>query len=184
MTLALVSRYNLIKFIGLDCLITKRSYMQQKDWLTYAGSLTEKMEAEGGQPIRVDLRRQGMAPLFAREQVWLNQSSRKWGWVREVELSVNEQPWIVARTVVPYLTLKHKALRLKMLKQKPLGPVLFGSLSAYRGKMTLKQVDAVDWMELNTEHPLWFRESLFSIDGFPLLVSELFLPENPVYGKN
>ncbi|MCO7224532.1 chorismate lyase [Pleionea sp. CnH1-48] len=156
--------------------------MSRHDWLTEPGSLTALMEHECGAPIQVKLCRQRMASVQRREREWLDLPAREWALIREVELmNPAGHRWVWARTVVPLSTLKGAAGRLRLLKEQPLGPTLFNRLNAVRVAMNLEvtQYNPVKQEEANQR--LWQRRSLFNMPSGQLLVSEIFLPDNPVY---
>lgn len=157
--------------------------MQQKDWLTYRGSLTEQMEAASGQPLSVKVIRQGISATSSIEKATLNLGVREWAWVREVELGFEDKCWVTARTVVPYSVFQSPIRRLALLKDKPLGPLLFNKLGAIRESMDVTALRYVAWQKRTYEQDLWSRRSIFMVYQRPLLVQEVFLPDNPIYDR-
>ncbi len=158
--------------------------MHPSQWLNYYGSLTEEMQQASSAPIRVKVLRQGTYPIFDDERATLDLPTQRWAWIREVQLLGNNRPWLLARTVIPMTTLKGRANRLKLLGSKPLGPVLFNRLGAERVSIAFEQVHEIAWQPNSSIDALWCRQSIFKIDQEPLLLKEIFLPENPVYQKN
>ncbi|NVK89285.1 MAG: chorismate lyase [Gammaproteobacteria bacterium] len=151
------------------------------EWLTFAGSLTEKMEQFSQQKMQVALLRQGHQQLSSDELSTLQLKPRQWGWVREVELSFQAKPWVLARTVIPQSLMSSVAGRLRLLGDKPLGPVLFNGLKAQRRVIDFFQVKALHWSQQRWSQPLWCRRSLFYLDQRALLLKEVFLPAHPLY---
>ena len=155
--------------------------MKKNSWLTDEGSLTLLMEKCNQGPIDVHVNQAGFAPTQVEERRWLNLKQRQWAFLREVELyGKNQQLWLWARTIIPKSTLRGRANRLKMLKAKPLGPLLFKKLGAHRIFMELEH-KACHHPVSSQGQKLWHRRSLFLLSEGPLLVTEIFLPDNPVY---
>ncbi len=157
--------------------------MLDKSWLTFRGSLTEKMEEASGRPIKVQVTAQGMGPVSEEERRCLGLLQREWAWIREVELSIDSVPWLLARTIVPRHSLVGELRRIKLLGEKPLGPLLFNRLRAERCDIDFTEVDQVPWMKRRFAQSLWCRRSLFYVQHRPLLLKELFLPDHPLYGQ-
>ncbi|WP_144392935.1 chorismate--pyruvate lyase family protein [Pleionea sediminis] len=154
-----------------------------QDWLTFRGSLTEKMEQVSGSPMSVKILNQGMLPIYSEERAFLNLSERQWGWVREVELSFDGVPWVLARTVIPQKSLVKNIRRITLLRDKPLGPLLFHRLNAQRCEIDFERVNSTSWTHHIAQNLLWCRRSTFLIQQKILLLRELFLPSHPVYGN-
>lgn len=157
--------------------------MVSHEWLTFRGSLTEKMEQASGKPMTVKLLHQGVRPLFQEERSCLAIKPRQWGWIREVELSFDKKPWVLARTVIPLYAMTKQLRRVTLLGNRPLGPLLFSHLKAERCDIEFEKVVSTNWTGECIETPLWCRRSLFFIHQSPLLLRELFLPNHPVYGN-
>lgn len=159
--------------------------MEHINWLSFTGSLTEKMEQQSGHAMTVELLSQGMAPVYKEERQLLKLLPREWAWVRAVKLYLGGEPWVVARTVVPPYSFQGEVNRLKLLKNKPLGPLLFHRLNAKRCDIAFERVQQAHWstglQQQRFADPLWCRRSLFYVNHQPLLLRELFLPEHPVY---
>lgn len=127
--------------------------------------------------LTVELLWQGESELSADEQQWLGASAR--GWVREVCLRGDGQPWLLARSVAP-LTAVGLVNGLRQLGDAPLGDWLFGAQAARRRR--LQPLPAAVAMPLLVSAPatLWGRRSLFVDEqGESLLVSEWLLAAYP-----
>ncbi len=110
-----------------------------------------------------------------------------WTWVREVQLLCSDRPWVFARTLIPPPTLNGRGRRLTRLGTRPLGEVLFADPGAHRGPVEIARIVAGQTLHqraftgfVEPPDPIWGRRSVFRIDGRPLLVCEIFLPNLPV----
>lgn len=126
---------------------------------------------------------QGWGRALRSEAVLLGMRRGETSIVREVELLVDEVPWVFARTIIPASSLRGPAKQLTMLGTRPLGAVLFAEPKAERLVMEIASLNtrhnlfnkAVSSLE-TTPGQLWGRRTLFNLAGSPLLVNELFLP--------
>jgi len=101
-----------------------------------------------------------------------------------------EELWMFARTVIPLETLTGSAQRLAKIDKKPIGKILFGRNGAVRKTL---QVDRIDPSQVKTNRfnfahfkgkenfDLWRRRSIFELETGPILISEIFLPNCPIY---
>lgn len=152
-----------------------------RPWLNEPGSLTRRLRymAGGAFTVRVCTERWGRPWLDERRRLGL--TPRRRAWLREVVLGCGEQPWIVARSVMPEPTLGGPLRRLRGLGARPLGSVLFGHYAVVRGPIEVARLDdgdalAVRAAGLGGQPGEWARRSVFRIGGRPLLVTEVFLP--------
>ncbi len=153
-----------------------------RDWLLDAGSLTKRLMAISDGKFRVQLLRQGYLPALAVERQELDLEQRHWPFVREVLLRCHDVPWVFARTLIPTATLQGRARALTHLGTRPLGAVLFSDPQVRRGPIAVSRLRANTLGIGGVPNPeLWGRRSLFYLAGMPLLVSEYFLPECPMY---
>lgn len=153
-----------------------------RPWLLDRGSLTRRLiQASDGQ-FRVKLLRQGHQPATDLERDALQLEQRSWPFLREVALLCHEQPWVFARTVIPAETLQGPARALTRLGTKPLGAVLFNDPNVRRGPIAVYRLDAARVsQDFASDGIIWGRQSVFYLYGKPLLVSEYFLHECPMY---
>ena len=155
-----------------------------RSWLLDTSSLTQRLithchgqfqvevlDESWGRPAPGELQTLGMKPgTFAR--------------IRQVRLLCDGVPWVFARTVIPYKTLKGPVRRLKMLGNRSLGEVLFADKSMSRGELEIAGITEGDYLYrtatqglANKSPVIWGRRSVFSLSGKPLLVNEIFLPD-------
>jgi len=153
--------------------------------LTEQGSLTELMkELMGASPV-LKCMTEGRGRVNREEQQLLAIPPRQMAHVREITMGTAQNDWLFARTIIPTKTLKNGAKRLSQMKGVPLGKVLFGQMKAQRTQMRLDLVfvDEVGLEDLGIaiDFPLWQRRSVFQLNTGPLLITEIFLPDCPVY---
>jgi len=103
--------------------------------------------------------------------------------VREVELLCDEVPQVFARTLMPAVSLTGAARRLALLRDRPLGAVLFAAPHPRRERVQIARfLPRHRLYDVATGHlrrkpvDVWGRRTLFRYAGKPILVNELFLP--------
>lgn len=138
-------------------------------WLTEQNSLTKRFMCHC-QNLSVTLQREEFVTREAiqEERCLLPLCSRYW--LREVILSGDGRAWLMARTVMPESTLSGPEEKLRCLGNTPLGQVLFSSPALTR-----------DFIEYGQVASLWARRSRLCLSEKPLLLTELFLPDAPLY---
>ena len=148
-------------------------------WVASTDSLTARLIVAGGEKqFRVRLLRQGVGWPREDEARALGIAPKRYAWLREVALCLDNTPWVVARSVAPLTQLKGQ--RLEGLGERSLGSWLFRQPGLIRGPL-----------EATTQSPLfarmngiesdctWGRRSVFhhggKHGGLSLLVQEYFL---------
>lgn len=96
--------------------------------------------------------------------------------IREVVLYGDNQPWLCARTLMPNSTLTGKEQDIAALGAIPLGKRVFKDGNTRRDAIEIARV------ELDQRYLLARRSRLW-VNNKRLLVSELFLPQAPIYQK-
>ncbi|MBL4584785.1 MAG: chorismate lyase [Pseudomonadales bacterium] len=153
-------------------------------WITDDGSLTQKLKSasDGQFEVRV-IQESWQSVDDADERSLLGLAQTDTALIREVALCCFGVPWVYARSVLPANTLVGPEEQLKLLKNKPLGEVLFQHPNMRRGPIHLSQLSPQTVNQrLNAElierltDTVWGRASLFYLSDKPLLVSEYFLP--------
>lgn len=142
-----------------------------RNWLTERGSMTRRLERYCGQ-IRVRRFREGFVPACIEpgEAALLPDCGRFW--LREVMLYGYDKPWLTARTLVPAATKAGPAQYVLSLGDVPLGQWLFRHRPPAR-----------DIMQFGRVGDLWARRARLLPDGQPLLLTEAFLPDCPLYAR-
>ncbi len=155
-------------------------------WLLDPASLTRRVQSACQGSFRVEVLSQGWARPQLNEMQVLGIRDHSWAFVREVQLLCADRPWVFARTVIPRTTLTGPRRRLTRLKTRPLGAVLFADPTMERGPVEIARLTPCDRLYPQvvrdlSEPPasIWGRRSVFMLAGFPLLVSEIFLPGIP-----
>lgn len=138
-------------------------------WIADQSSLTQRLVSLSGGEFKVRLLNQGVQPMQVDECLALGERIGAMAIIREVELLCAGQACVYARSVIPLSSLKGKQRRLAYLGEQPLGAFLFADPHLQRKK--------VDVLPLDGQRNAWGRRSLFSVGGYPLFVSEYFLPE-------
>jgi chorismate--pyruvate lyase len=157
------------------------------DWLLNHGSLTQRLRCVCAGRFRVRVLRQGWSRPARDEARILGSRLDAWAWTREVQLLCNERPWVFARTLIPARTLRGRGRRLTYLGTRPLGQVLFADPEVRRGPVEITRIVAGQPLHqqafagfIESPATIWGRRSVFWIEGRPLLVYEIFLPDLPV----
>jgi chorismate--pyruvate lyase len=155
-------------------------------WLFDPGSLTRRLRQCCPDGFQVRVLRQGWSRPSRDEARVLRLRLDARAWTREVQLFCGDQPWVFARTLIPTVTLRGRGRRLTQLGSRPLGEVLFSDPGVQRGPVEIARI--INGQRLHqcafagfAEPPdaIWGRRSVFFIDGQPLLVCEIFLPDLP-----
>jgi chorismate--pyruvate lyase len=156
-----------------------------RDALTDRGSLTRRLKARYAD-FRVLPVARGLAPAFPDERPALRLAPKTRAYVREVVLSGGGHACVFAHSVLPRASLRGSWHGLTRLGSRSLGEALFANPRIRRLGLTLRRIDARHPLHQaarrHTGTParhLWARRSMFCLDGRPLLVTEVFLPEPP-----
>jgi len=147
------------------------------DWLFNEDSLTRRLTQLSADQFSVTPLFEGWQPLRPDECSALGVVPGSEGWVREVYLRGQQQPWVFARSVAARDALEGSGLDLAQLGSRSLGELLFSDRAFDRGELQVCRYPA-QWLpvEASTEH-LWARRSCFSRGLLGVLVAEVFLPE-------
>jgi len=154
-----------------------------RHWLTDRGSLTQRLKARCA-----DFRVQPVVTGYARanidERTPLKLRAGSIDYVREVLLACNQGNVVFAHSVLPRTGLRGGWNGITRLGSRPLGEALFDDHRIRRGTLA--------YLRLGSRHPLfraasrhhrihartlWARRSVFCLNGHPLMVTEVFLPE-------
>lgn len=163
---------------------------RQRDWLGFAGSLTERLGHATGRPITVDVLAEVLGEPWTDEAPIL-ELDRLRGWLREIHLNAGGEAQIFGRSFIPMQTLESLSPRLDRLGETPLGQVLFQLPGLKRRDLQVALLDARHRLYQRATRGLdappcrlWARRSVFEIRHLPLLVTEVFLPGSPLYGED
>lgn len=142
-----------------------------RHWLQVEGSFTRALQKQCSRSFHVEVRREGFAAPTTEEARRLDIPNRQYGWIREVTLCGDNQPWVLARTVIPLSCLEGKGRRLLHLGNRPLGAYLFTSPYWQRGPLETGLCKPA-----SSGQPELARRSLFYGHNSSLLVGEYLLP--------
>jgi chorismate--pyruvate lyase len=155
-----------------------------QDWLFDPGSLTQRLRQVCPEQVTLQLLGQYRARPLPSEIRALRLERRSYVWIREVHLFCGDQPWVFARTLVPPATLRGRCRQLIHIGNRPLGELLFNDPGVKRGPIEVACLAPCHRLHRQAfgqqaERPdlLWGRRSIFRVDGLPLLICEIFLPD-------
>jgi len=161
-------------------------------WLFDEKSLTKRLQAHSNH-FEVKVLREGSAQVSPHErQLFSNDLFTENAAInsREVLLICDGQPQVYARTLIPPATLAHAENLLTTLGNASLGSVLFHADNMQRQAIETTSFAAdssmmafANQLHLTCQSPLWARRSIFTLDGYPLMVSEVFLPNSYAYDE-
>ena len=159
-------------------------------WLQSGGSLSRRLaDAFGGFQVRV--LSQGVAPARPDELAVLRRAADgqrvQRCHVREVTLWGDGQPLVHARSVLPAVQAHLTWRAVRGLGSRPLADLLFGLRAAHCERLGHARMAPcrarrlAQRLERSSDSawrgaPLWFRRSVFTRRGVPLLVTEWFAP--------
>ena len=142
-------------------------------WLAERQSMTQRLTGYCHQQLMVAPQVERFidyAQLLLHEQQQLAVDERYW--LREVIMYGDGKPWLVGRTIVPQKTLINEA-GLATLGDTPLGRYLFSAPHFAR--------DSIHYGQMQQ---LWARYSCLRLAKNPLLLTELFLLDSPIYSTD
>jgi len=151
-----------------------------RGWLVDDGSLTGRLIESGRGEFRVQRLYQGWQVPLLSERKLLCLPARQLALVREVTLSLADQPVVFARSVFPISSLTGSLAHLRRLQNKSLGAILFRHPGMHRCPFELARMQGdSDYLPLalRQAEPAWGRRSRFEIAGKGLMVSEIFLQQ-------
>ncbi|MEQ6917827.1 chorismate--pyruvate lyase family protein [Halomonas aquatica] len=139
-------------------------------WVASRDSLTTRLvDAGGHRDFRVRLLDQRLGRPRRDEALTLGLPLGRLAWLREVALCLDEQPWVMARSVVPLDGLHGQ--RLDHLGERSLGSWLFRQPDLLRGPIEV----TADPPPFHASSGPWARRSVFRHRRFSVLVQECFL---------
>ncbi|KAF0099503.1 MAG: chorismate--pyruvate lyase [bacterium] len=154
-----------------------------RHWLTDHGSLTWRLQRVAPD-FRVKRLAQGTGVPHRDEFAILGLAPGHNAVIREVLLMNADTPLVFAHSVIPFSGLLGPWAALAGLGNRPLGAALFSNPRVGRHALEFKRVDrrhplyhgAIRHLA-RPPRALWARRSPFTLEGHPILVTEVFLPE-------
>ena len=152
-------------------------------WLFTEESLTDRVVAACGSRFKIRVVSQIWGRPARSEAQALAEDPQRYAWIRQVCLMCGDTPWIYARSVVPRRTLSGRTRRLRYLRTRSLGSVLFSDPSMQRSEFEIASLNPGDPLHTAAAQSLtarpatiWARRAVYQLAGKPLLVTEVFLP--------
>lgn len=159
-----------------------------RPWLLDEGSLTQRVRGACAGALRIEVVSQRLERPTHDERRRLAINNNTYALVRQVRLMCGNTPWVFARTVIPLRTLTGEQRRLRYLRTRSLGAVLFSDPSMSRETMEVACLRPSQRLHaaaagVTPGPPLWARRTLFRLRGKALLVCEVFLPAIGVFRR-
>ena len=153
-----------------------------RHWLTDRGSLTRRLQ-QACPGFRVSRLKQSLDQPNLDECALLGLFPGRMAMVREVLLLNAEIPLVYAHSVIPLAGLAGPWAGLAGLGNRPLGAALFTNPRIQRQALEYQHLDrrhslyrAAARHLSQPPRTLWARRSLFALQKYPILVTEVFLP--------
>lgn len=167
------TRWNQAKHFGWD-----RLPARVRRWLLSTQSTSLLIENANGAPPTINIVRHGWQQPYPNESLILGLRRNTYAWIREIEIITGNKYWMLARTIFPRSTLRYAGYP-NIIGDQPIGQSLFRDKSTERSDFEVAQLygahaplsNALKWNK-----SVWGRRSIFLIKGWPLLLSEVFLP--------
>lgn len=150
-------------------------------WLTYSGLLSARMRELFGERYALHVVRERQTSECSAALARMACPSGA-ALVRDIEIVNGERRALFAQTCIPTMTLQSQPW-LGRLGTNSLGETLARVASVHRGPLEFRQISGSDELlaaataDQFVHDSLWARRSVFAIEGAPLLVTEVFLPE-------
>lgn len=152
-----------------------------QSWTYESGSLTQRLRANYGDTVAVNVLFQQWRVPFLTERKLLRVHEQRVCLIREVLLHANGKPLILARTILPAATIKVANRSLSHLGTRPLGEVIFSYPQLERIAMDVTLINPSEWTPTALEiadikQAIWGRRTVYAIKHRQMIVSEFFLP--------
>ena len=151
-----------------------------RDALFDHGSLTARLKQRHQNRFFVRVLQHRWSQPTKSEQLFLNSCDNRAS-IREVLLFGSGRPVVFARSVLPESSLTGANQALLDLGSQPLGEYIFNQPDLVRGPIEVAEIPASQfnpYLDFNyQQEPAWARRSLFHLNGKPISVCEVFLPE-------
>ncbi|MCB6183282.1 chorismate lyase [Leeia sp. TBRC 13508] len=151
-------------------------------WLSSAGSLTWRLK-QLSPNFAVTLMKSGHGFVLPDEWASIALPKRQQVWQRDVCLTLDDEPMVVAHSITSLTGVKQVWKSLYTLARRPLAEVLFTDPSVLRLPLSYARINPfhplyqqVKQIDKHLSEPLWARRSIFVRNNTPLMVTEIFLP--------
>jgi chorismate--pyruvate lyase len=155
-------------------------------WLFEQGSLTQRLKRHSDH-FRVEILGKHER-LFTELELQQFDCPQQQIQVREVLLHCDGKPWVYAQTLMPLEVIPESVQKLITLGEKPLGEIIFNEPGVVRSAIEVAEF-GVDTQVAKlaaklgqaVTNNLWGRRSIFTVDGYSLLVAEVYIHSSKVY---
>ena len=153
-----------------------------QSWVYETGSLTQRLRAEYGAGVAVQVLFAQWRTPFINETQRLHLPAHRYSFIREVLLHIDDKPLILARTVLPQATIDMAKHTLSNLGTRPLGEVIFSYPNLARLETDICCISPHQWTpQLRQKTPIAEqisgRRTVYAIEQQTMLVSEFFMPD-------
>ncbi len=157
-------------------------------WLLDPGSLTARLQAHC-HTFQVKVLGQRVEACSEQDACEIIQKDSQ-VLIREVILYCDDSPQVFARSLLPLSSLTGEEQALANLGEKPLGQFIFSRPNLTRTAIEVGTFDEnstvaklAQCLGAKVINELWGRRSLFHLEGKPLVVAEVFLPNAFAYSS-
>ena len=150
--------------------------------LTVRSSLTKKLEQLTGSSVAIDVRRNQLMLASSAENHFIDVAARQRIWLRDINLTIADESWVLARTAIPYQPQHEIYRQLSQFGEKPIGTFLFSHRDLQRETLmycccdlkTLPFFQCFQDIPLPNK-PIWARRSRFVLQQLTFSVTEFFV---------
>lgn len=153
----------------------------QRYWLTRPGALTAGLRQLG--ELHIEVLNESLASLGTDEAVALNLPIRHPLWLREILMSLDGVPSVLARSITPIQSARGVWQSIRALNTRPLADILYHDPRIVRSQFECAPVlrgrqiyhTQEKFAPSSKSYPDYARRSIFYRNGHPLMVTECFL---------
>lgn len=154
-----------------------------RHWLADGGSLTQRLKL-CCRDFRVRPVSVGIGRANLDERAALRLAANEPAYVRDVVLQCEGEAVVFAHSVAAAASLRGPWAAVGRLGARPLGEALFSNPAVERGPLWFRRIDRRHALARQAARAgivlagrtVWARRSLFTLQGHPLMVTEVFLP--------
>ncbi|MDX1519721.1 MAG: chorismate lyase [Gammaproteobacteria bacterium] len=154
-----------------------------RDSLTCEGSLTEYISGYCAGGLELKIKNEKWQRPVTGELPGYGRIGKRQLYIREITLNCGDARFIYGRSLFSRRSYRYCRRQLERLGDRPLGEWLFGDRRIQRMHTQIGRIPKLSRLyrlaipgETVRPAKLWGRRSLYSVNGHPLLVIEIFLP--------
>lgn len=153
----------------------------QRHWLTRPGALTAGLRQLG--QLHIEVLNESYASLGTDEAAALHLPIRHPLWLREIIMSIDGTPCVLARSITPISAARGVWKSIRSLKTRPLADILYHDPRIVRSRFECAPVQRGRQIYRTQQNFFpnysakldYARRSIFYKEGHPLMVTESFL---------